>query len=142
MAISDEQPLATDIDKNQEVPPVNEWGEDASTLRVDDIKVVYHPGAGRQTKIYPFEDFSTERTESIPAAACTRAPWHPFDSREDFEFAELVHDARMSREVVERMLQLIGKVASGEARISFRSHSDVQRAWDEASLFYPTVCAH
>jgi hypothetical protein len=133
--------MATGSDQNHEEPLVNQWNEDVPTPEIDDIKVEYHAGAGRRTVVYPFEDFSTERTESNPATASTTAPWHPFDSREDFEFAELVHDGRMSHDIVERMLKLIGKVASGEAQISFRSHSDVQHAWDKASLFYPTVCA-
>lgn len=68
-------------------------------------------------------------------------PWHPFETRGDFEFAEIVHESRMSRGTTQRLLKLIQEIRRGEAELTFSTESDLRTAWDNASLAYPTVCA-
>lgn len=112
----------------------------ASTqLNLDDIKLEYHPASGRETVIYPFEQFCEVRPQSN-FAATAEEPWLPYETRGDFEFAELVHEARMSHELTDRLLKLIRNVRAGESELTFNSYSDMRRAWDHASQFYPTVC--
>lgn len=64
----------------------------------------------------------------------------PFETRGDFEFAEIIHEARMSQTLTERLLKLINNIRSGEAELTFSSQKDVQRAWEHAAQFYPMVC--
>ncbi|KAI0085317.1 hypothetical protein BDY19DRAFT_1059668 [Irpex rosettiformis] len=103
----------------------------------DDIKVEYHPNATQKTTTYKFEQYHDVRPK-INFAAMPDDPWRPFESRGDFEFAEIVHEARMSREVTERLLKLIHDIRAGDADLTFTSHRDMRQAWERASNLYPT----
>jgi hypothetical protein len=109
------------------------------TPSIDDIKAEYHAGSGKPTTIHSFETFGSERPK-VNVTDFDGKPWCPFGSRADFEFAEIIHDAHMSRDAVNRLLKLMGRVTSGEDQLSFSSYNDVQQAWSKASLFYPMVC--
>ena len=107
---------------------------------LDDIKLEYHPATRRETVVYPFEHFRQVRPSSN-FAATAEEPWLPFETRGDFELAEIVHKARMSHELTDRLLKLIRDVRIGEAELSFNSSGDIRQAWEHASQFYPTVCS-
>ncbi|KAI0814934.1 hypothetical protein BC629DRAFT_1279974, partial [Irpex lacteus] len=104
----------------------------------DDIRVEYHPGAGMKpsTIVYPFDQYRQVRPE-VDFASTLDEPWRPFQTRGDFEFAEIVHESRMSHAATERLLKLIRGVQTGEVELTFNSQSDVRRAWEKASDFYP-----
>lgn len=127
---------STPLASNDAVPE-----EEANTPNIDDIRIEYHPDARprRRTTVYPFEKYVQERSDA-DFASSLKEPWRPFATRVDFEFAELVHEARMSQGAIERLLKLIRNVQTGEGDLTFDSHGDVRRAWDHASHFYPMVC--
>ena len=113
---------------------------DTDNSAVDDlIKVEYHPSSKRRTTVYPFEQYRDVRPE-VDFAAGADEPWRPFTSRADFEFAEIIHLSHMSNDLTTRLLKLIHNVRSGEGDLTFTSQSDVRRAWENASQFYPMVC--
>ncbi|KAG0694101.1 hypothetical protein DFH29DRAFT_769529, partial [Suillus ampliporus] len=60
-------------------------------------------------------------------------PWHPFASRADFEFALLTHKAVLNKEQTDELLRLIQNIVDGHAKLTFRSHNDVSKAWDNAA---------
>ncbi|KAI0796362.1 hypothetical protein BC629DRAFT_1734435 [Irpex lacteus] len=124
---------STPLASNDAVP-----AEEATTPNIDDIRVEYHPDIRprRPTIVYPFEQFSQQRPKA-DFAPSLEEPWRPFATRVDFEFAELVHESRMSQGAIERLLKLVRDVQTGEGELTFDSHSDVRRAWDHASHFYP-----
>lgn len=107
--------------------------------QVDDFKLEHHPGAQKQTVIYPFEEYRQTRPETDFEATMDE-PWHPFETRGDFELAEIVHESRMSRGATQRLLKLIQDIRRGEAELTFSNESDLRTAWDNASIAYPTVC--
>ncbi len=92
------------------------------------------------TIVYPFDQYRQVRPE-VDFASTLDEPWRPFQTRGDFEFAEIVHESRMSHAATERLLKLIRGVQTGEVELTFNSQSDVRRAWEKASDFYPMVCA-
>ncbi|KAI0777095.1 hypothetical protein BC629DRAFT_1736243 [Irpex lacteus] len=98
------------------IPPPNI----SNTPGIDDIRVEYHPKSIHKTVIYPFDEYRQQRPTS-GFAATMEEPWTPFETREDFELAEIIHEARMSHALTERLLKLINK-----------------RAWEHAAQFYPT----
>ncbi|KAI0684868.1 hypothetical protein BC835DRAFT_1291935 [Cytidiella melzeri] len=120
------------------LPPPISPNDQPQHPSIDDIKVEYHAGAQRPTVVFAFEDFCKERLQPDPSVLNDK-PWHPFNSREDFEFAELVHEARMSQDMINRLLKLMQKVNSGQSGLTFSTYADVRQAWEKASLFYPMV---
>lgn len=107
------------------------------TPQMDDIKVEYHYSAASPGVIYPFDSFVRDMAED--EAEPVGQPWAPFDSRADFEFAELAHEAHLNKRQVKRLLKLINKLVSKRDRLTFKSPKDVDRAWEKAKLRYPTV---
>ncbi|KAI0092164.1 hypothetical protein BDY19DRAFT_928654 [Irpex rosettiformis] len=101
----------------------------------DDIKLEYHHSAHKPADIYAFEDF--KRSESEARSNPIGEPWAPFDSRTEFEFAELAHEARLSKRQIKRLLKLIDKISSRKDRFSFKTSDDVDRAWTKAKQRYP-----
>ncbi|KAI0686029.1 hypothetical protein BC835DRAFT_1530148 [Cytidiella melzeri] len=118
------------------LPPPISPNDQPQHPSIDDIKVEYHAGAQRPTVVFAFEDFCEERLQPDPSVLNDK-PWHPFNSREDFEFAELVHKAQMSQDMINRLLKLMQKVNSGQSGLTFSTYADVRQAWEKASLFYP-----
>lgn len=106
-------------------------------LQVDDIQVEYHYSAKRPAAVYAFEDF--KRNFTGPRRRPDDQPWHPFKSRTDFEFAELVHEAHLSNRQVKRLLAIIDKISDKKDRFTFKTADDVDRAWAKAKLRYPSV---
>lgn len=131
---ADIQPAAPSLPTSSHPPPV-------TTPRLDDFRVEHHPGSDlkHKTIIYSFDEFRRERPQTNFAADMDE-PWQPFATRADFEFAEITQEARMSQELIGRLLKLISNVRTGEAELTFTSQNDVRRAWEHASRFYPTVC--
>ncbi|KAI0683923.1 hypothetical protein BC835DRAFT_1422790 [Cytidiella melzeri] len=99
------------------LPPPISPNDQPQHPSIDDIKVEYHANAQRPTVVFAFEDFCEERLQPDPSVLNDK-PWHPFNSREDFEFAKL-------------------KVNSGQSGLTFSTYADVRQAWEKASLFYP-----
>ena len=60
-------------------------------------------------------------------------PWRPFTSREDFDFAELAHDAKLSRPQIDQFIKLIQRCQEAPGPFTFSSFSDLKRVLDRAS---------
>lgn len=103
---------------------------------VDSIKVQYHKATGRSPEIYAFEDFTRDQ-HHINSVPVNQEPWKPaFNSRLDFELAELAHEVHMNKGQVQRLLNIIHDVAAGKDRFTFVRVDDVDHAW---SKLYPSV---
>jgi hypothetical protein len=119
----------------------------ASTDSLDDaspnegnIRIEYHPSSGREPKTLAFGDF-------IGAAAATDStlpvdpdPWVPFRTRHDFEFAELVLDAGMSKDQVNAMIGLIHRCTNGKGSFTLKSYDEMHKTLAVASERLPKVC--
>ncbi|KAI5985055.1 hypothetical protein EDD15DRAFT_2390223 [Pisolithus albus] len=60
-------------------------------------------------------------------------PWYPFQSRLDFEFAELVLEAALNKEQVNRFLKLMKSVRSTSEAFTLNEYNDLQNTWKAAS---------
>jgi hypothetical protein len=96
----------------------------------ESFKTEYHPKSGLRTVVESFSTFSRDAT--TPKPLVDDQPWLPFATRTDFEFAELIHQAALSKEQVNRLLQIIQKVVGGKSTLSFKSHDDLKEAWARA----------
>lgn len=76
---------------------------DTQTLRDGDIVIEYHPHSKKGARILSPEEFKeslNHRPDPI-VAPMDDQPWQPFPTREDFDFAELAHDAKLNRSQIE-----------------------------------------
>ena len=132
-------------DTSSAAPPLwlpEEVSDDLSDRQIDDIRVEYHPNSGRGTKIFRFDDYARERPFARARQDPLREkPWEPFKSLDDFNFAELALDANLKKDQVELLLSLINR-GKESPTVSFGSFEDIQRTWEKAAVFYPTVCLH
>ncbi|KAG1898812.1 uncharacterized protein F5891DRAFT_1129282 [Suillus fuscotomentosus] len=95
------------------------------------FKTEYHPNSGRPTVI---ENFSVYGCGDAVPPFVDNSPWLPFSCCADFEFAELAHRAALSKEHMDKFLWLIWNAVDGHAKLTFKTHGDVLRAWDKASM--------
>ncbi|KAF9642744.1 hypothetical protein BDM02DRAFT_3132889 [Thelephora ganbajun] len=76
--------------------------------KVGDIKVEYHPHSGKGTHFLNPKEFKVSFSDnSEPTEPPDDQLWCPFQSREDFEFAELVHDAALNRTQIKKAIKLV-----------------------------------
>ncbi|KAG2130569.1 hypothetical protein BD769DRAFT_1386961 [Suillus cothurnatus] len=69
-------------------------------------------------------------------------PWQPFTCCTDFKFAELAHQAALNKDQTDKMLQLIWQITEGQAKFTFRSHTELLMAWDRAATQMMTFEKH
>ncbi len=111
-----------------------------SVREPDDMKVEYHPKTKIPAKIYRFGDYGRDRNVP-PASAFDSDPWHPgFDSRLNFEFAELILECAMNKKQIDRLLSIVRCIADDPSQFSFTKYQDIKDAWDIAGQAHPLVC--
>ncbi|KAI5996963.1 hypothetical protein EDD15DRAFT_2528643 [Pisolithus albus] len=103
----------------------------SANIQPDSFKTKFHPKSGRATTVDSFSTFdrSQGRTQSQPIVDDDSQPWHPFQTREDFEFSEIAHQAALNKDLTNKLLSLIQWIAKGEAKFTLQSHHDVTEAW-------------
>ncbi|KAG0698920.1 hypothetical protein DFH29DRAFT_809715 [Suillus ampliporus] len=97
---------------------------------INSFKTEYHPNSGCPTLVKTFSAFGHG---PVQPKFDDHEPWHPFTSRADFEFAFLTHKAALNKEQTDELLWLIQNIVDGHVRLTFRSHNDVSKAWDNAA---------
>ena len=70
------------------------------------------------------------------------APWRPFCTAGDFEFAELVLDASLNKRQVEILLGLIARVAQGAAQVTLKNDAELRKTCDTAGEELTPVCVY
>lgn len=107
---------------------------------MDDIKVKFHPKANIPDQIYSFDDYS--QAESTPLNGSSfepvvnttdgRPPWYPFNTRTDFELAELMVDAHLNNSQVKALLSIIGQVSQNGSLFTLTDLKDLNERWEIA----------
>ena len=91
--------------------------DEPSNTLPDTFKTKFYPSTGRPPVTDRFSAFS--RTTTTPQLH-DEVPWHPFLFEIDFKFVEVAHQAALSKEQTETLLKIIWKVASSDAKFSFK----------------------
>ena len=88
--------------------------ENNNDMGVDDIKMIHHPNARIEERVFAFDDYcgaDSFRPEPSGVAPLSpqdlERPWRPFRTKLDFEVAEVVLDAHMNTLQTEKLLALI-----------------------------------
>ncbi|KAH9170626.1 hypothetical protein EDB89DRAFT_1853308 [Lactarius sanguifluus] len=80
----------------------------------DKITTEYHPNSGRPPRTQSFDEYNGEHQFFSSPPAGSAEPWLPFfNTREDFEFAEILMESHMNK-----------------GTLTFSNYSDLQTAWD------------
>jgi hypothetical protein len=106
------------------------------TFQLDDIKTEYHPCSGIATKIDHFVDFRCH-TATCSQVPKNLTPWEPFSSHIDFDFAELVLKANLTKVQINELISLIHHAAFEQ--FSVTDYDGVCTMWDAASPHHAKV---
>jgi hypothetical protein len=66
-------------------------------------------------------------------------PWRPFSTREDFAFAELIHDAKLNRGQIEGFIKLIQRCQESPGLFTFNTYNDLKKTLDRAQKILTEV---
>jgi len=113
----------------------------AASLTIDNIRTEYHPNSGRGVKVETFEDYREHTLKPISVPEITD-PWRPFQSRTDFEFAQLALEAALTKTHVDKLIQLVERCIKGQDSFNLTNHQDLYNTWDAASTMLTPVPAN
>ena len=105
---------------------------EAAELEVGDVKCVYHPASGKQYEVISAETFQTSEPAADQELLVETWPHRGFDTRDDFELAEFMLDARLNTKLSHRLFQILNKALDGESSISLRGVDQLNAAWEIA----------
>ncbi|KAG1744575.1 uncharacterized protein EDB91DRAFT_1236508 [Suillus paluster] len=114
------------------LPPLSATASPVPQHDVDDIKVEYHPSSGHPTQVYHFEDYGRGAGAPTAVPKADPEPWKPFCTRINFEVAELAHEAALSYEQLDRLIELVHH--SRFKLFTLWNHKDVRDTWEVASF--------
>jgi hypothetical protein len=112
-----------------------------ATHAINNIRTEYHPNSGHGVKVETFENYREHTFKPVSISEITE-PWHPFQSRTDFEFAQLALDTSLTKAHVDRLIQLVKRCISGQDSFNLMNHQDLYKTWDVASTMLTPVPAN
>lgn len=107
--------------------------------RPREFKTEFHPRSSRPDLLQSFEEFGI--TSHAPEAPTDEEPWRPFQSRGDFEFAEIAVDASLSKAHINALLDLISRVRTGQTEVTLKNENDLRQTYDNAAKELTPVCS-
>ena len=122
------------MDYGNNSPDLGSTGSDSHptpTHKDGDIRVEYHPNNGRCTDTFKPDEYR----QSVPDCNATSEPepWAPFRTREDFEFAEMVLEAGMTRGQVKALIKLFHKCLKKEGSFTISKYKEMEETFKVAS---------
>jgi len=116
---------------------INAQPRPSPKIPIDSIKTEYHPHSAWPHRIENFEDYTERDTTNIPLPSPD--PWRPFQTKLDFEFAEVVLKACISKAHAEKLISIIHRCQAGEEHLNIGSHKQLCETWDNASSLLTPV---
>ena len=107
-------------------------------IPIDSIKTEYHPSSGRPFHVENFEDYEERNMTNTPSPPINN-PWRPFQSKTDFEFAEVALEACLTKRQVEKLISIIQRCQTGEDHLNIGTHKQLYETWDQASSLLTPV---
>ena len=103
-----------------------------------DVRVEYHPNSGLAPQAMTLNDY--RETDASLSPPPQERPWWPyFNSREDFELAELMLESSLSQKQCNKLLDIFQRCAKGSGSVTLSSHGDMQSRWKDASNLLTSV---
>lgn len=104
----------------------------------DDIKVQFHPSTNIPDQIFSFDDYSfaepSPGTGFKPTIDISNeaTPWYPFNTRTDFDLAELMADAHLNHSQVKTLLEIVRRVSEDGSLFTLTGTKDLDARWEVA----------
>lgn len=113
----------------------------AAALPADTVRITYPPNLKRKPEYISQDEYLSRHEAKVKKArVLAEEPWHPFKTRSDFDFAELVFKAHLSRDQISALLGVVQRCIGGNDRLTFGDFHDVQASWNEAQHLVEPVC--
>ncbi|TFK20456.1 hypothetical protein FA15DRAFT_646974 [Coprinopsis marcescibilis] len=105
------------------------------------IRTTYPVSSGRAQEIISADDYR-EGTAPVPHQRNhDHAPWYPFETRADYEFAQLTLRSSLNRKEIGNLLSLFQRVAQKEDVLTLDNVTNLENTWTAAShLVTPFTC--
>ena len=118
-------------------------GSSTHTPKAGNIVIKYHPHSKKPTHILSSEEFKASLSDDLePMELQDDIPWLPFNSREDFEFAEFINDTALNKTQVEKLIKLIQHCQDAPGSFTIKNYNHLKDSLECASkLLTPvTIC--
>ena len=102
-----------------------------------DFKTEFHPRCNKPPLFQSYAEFRHHNCQQQPPI---KEPWQPFSCRGDFEFAEIVLEAGLSKAQTNKLLSLIARISEGSAKVTFKNEDDLHHVWNQAAMQLTPVC--
>lgn len=111
----------------------------SSKSSIANFQVEYHPNSGLPSQTMNYYDY-IEATNASSPSSTQKKPWWPyFNSRDDFELAELMLEASLTQRQCNKLLDIIQRCSKGLGSVSLSNYSDVQSRWQNAASLLTSV---
>jgi hypothetical protein len=105
-----------------------------------DIKIEYHPHSKRPPEIVSLEEYQVRRRKNKVAQRATiKRPWKPFQTRAEFEFAEVALKASLTKNQVDALIQVMKRCVDGEDKFEIHSHAHLCEIWNAGAVLHTAV---
>ncbi|KAG1843785.1 hypothetical protein DFJ58DRAFT_731459 [Suillus subalutaceus] len=119
-----------DSDGIHGVIPAHELSADEEiTLNIDDIRTEFHPHSEIPMQTQTFSTFQCDISQDPPIP--NKQPWEPFQSRLDFDVAELAHKTALRKPQIERLINLLHRLK--QESFTLHNHNDIHKTWNAMS---------
>ena len=98
-----------------------------------DIQITYHPHSKQGVKVMTPEEFKQGIKQANSMEPPDEQPWLPFHSKEDFEFAEIIHEAAMNESQANALIKLIHHCQKNPGSFTLGNYGEVKSTWETAS---------
>ena len=106
---------------------------------IDDIRIEYHPHSERPAEILPLKDYQERQRKIKTPKLNTHQPWKPFQTRAEFEFAEVALKAGLSKNQADTLILLMKRCIRGEETFEIDSHAHLCEIWNAGAVLHTAV---
>ena len=105
-----------------------------------EIFIEYHPNSGKSSRRVSLEEFKEGMLlEPTDPEQPEGEPWNPFVSREDFEFAEIAHRAKLNQSDTDALIDLIHRCRAAPGSFTLRNQRDMEGVLKRARKLFTDV---
>jgi hypothetical protein len=109
-----------------------------SNPTIGDIKIEYHTDTKKVPEFIPFKKYQA-RQKFKKSQSNTRNPWKPFKTRSDFEFAEVSLRAGLTKNQVNRLIEVMQRCIDGKDSFNIRDHDHMSTIWEAGAVLHTAV---
>jgi hypothetical protein len=104
-----------------------------------DVQIEYHPHSKRGVTVMGREEFKQAVNNAHSMEPPIKELWLPFRSREDFDFADIAHDAAMNQSQIDDLIKLFHRCQQDPGKVTLKNYQDLRRSWDASSKILTNV---